>query len=125
MALFTLASLCLTLACAPRCLRTFGFLTAEMLQDQKAALDLVSARPGTVSTNTGSVEAVRQRTAALLSGTQDENDPDLQRAKDLLELHYAVKVKHLSKRTGGVAEDESLEDARHAVKVAMEEMMSV
>ncbi|TLD25897.1 Zinc finger transcription factor [Venturia nashicola] len=100
-------------------------LTSLRVCNQKAALDLVSARPGTASTGTGSVEAVRQRTAALLSGTNDENDPDLQRAKDLVELHYAVKVKHLSKGTGGVEVDESLEDARHAVKVAMREMMSV
>ncbi|KAE9985386.1 hypothetical protein BLS_008325 [Venturia inaequalis] len=115
--------------------RAIGFLRGKMkvaqvlsdltsLRDQKAALDLVSARPGTASTVTGSVEAVRQRTAALLSGTKDQNDTDLQRAKDLVELHYAVKVKHLSKGNGGVEADESLEDARHAVKVAMEEMVS-
>lgn len=106
------------------CLRTCGFLTVVMLQDQKAALGLVSARPSTVSAGTGSVEAVRQRTAALLSGTKDENDPDLQRAKDLVELHYAVKVKHLRKGTGVLEADDSLEDARHAVKVALEEMGS-
>ncbi|QDS68181.1 hypothetical protein FKW77_010481 [Venturia effusa] len=100
-------------------------LTSLRVCDQKAALDLVSARPSTTSTSAGSVEAVRQHTAALLAGTKDDNDPDLQRAKDLVELHYAVKVKHLSKGTGEVEADESLEDARHAVKVAMEEMMDV
>jgi hypothetical protein len=68
------------------------------------------------------VEAVRQRTADLLSGRKDESDSDLQRAKDLVSLHYAVKVKHLSRGGDGVKEDESLEDARHAVKVALEEM---
>jgi len=59
----------------------------------------------------------------LLSAQQQESDPDLQRAKDLVSLHYAVKMKHLNKGSeGGLAEDESLEDARYAVKVALQEM---
>jgi hypothetical protein len=67
------------------------------------------------------VEAVKARTEALLSGKGKdvaEEDPDLQRAKDLIDLHYMVKVKHV--RSGGV--DEELEDVRHAVDVAMREM---
>lgn len=84
----------------------------------------MSARPS-APTNAASVEAVRQRTAALLSGGKDESDPDLQRAKDLVSLHYAVKVKHLNRGDGGVEADESLEDARHAVKVALQEMGNV
>lgn len=84
----------------------------------------MSARPS-AATNGASVEAVRQRTAALLSGSKDKSDPDLQRAKDLVSLHYAVKVKHLNRGDGGVEADESLEDARHAVKVALEEMSNV
>jgi hypothetical protein len=86
-------------------------------------MELVSARPsGTL--NGSSVEAVRSRTAALLSGGKGQaSDPDLQRAKDLVSLHYAVKIKHLnSKGEGGVEVDESLEDARYAVKVALQEM---
>lgn len=81
----------------------------------------MTARPS-APTNGASVEVVRQRTAALQSDNKNESDPDLQRAKDLVSLHYAVKVKHLSRGGGGVEADESLEDARHAVKVALEEM---
>lgn len=43
----------------------------------------------------------------------------------MVELHYAVKVKHLSRGGSEVEADESLEDARHAVKVALEEMRDV
>ena len=43
--------------------------------------------------------------------TADTNDTDLQRAKDLVQLHYAVKVAHTRGEFG-----ERLEGARRAVR---------
>ena len=56
------------------------------------------------------MEAVKAKTAALQRGTSQDEDPDLQRAKDLIDLHYKVKVKH-----AGGALDQELEQARREV----------
>ena len=53
------------------------------MQDPNAALALVSARPE------GTRETQEQQTE-----NAEENDPDMKRAKDLLELHSSVKVSH-------------------------------
>jgi hypothetical protein len=56
------------------------------------------------------VDAVKQKTASLQTPAK-EDDPDLQRAKDLIDLHYAVKVAH-----GRGNADKSLEDAKSEVE---------
>jgi hypothetical protein len=67
------------------------------LQDPKAALALVSARPGATEGINGSTE-------------RNDEDPDLKRAQDLLALHSTVKLAHQD----GV--DKELSEARKAVK---------
>ena len=54
-------------------------------QDPAAALALVSARP--------KFEDGKQNDSQA-NATNDDQDPDLKRAKDLLELHATVKVAH-------------------------------
>jgi hypothetical protein len=76
-------------------------------QEPAAAQALVSARP---SLPASSVEAVKAKTAALRKQSATEGDADLQRAKDLIDLHYKVKVTHAN---GTV--DEGLESARRDV----------
>ena len=67
--------------------------TADSKQDSKAALALVSARPG--GTNTTS------------------KDDGLQRVKDLIELHGKAK----SAQAGGI--DQDLQQARESVAALM------
>ena len=73
---------------------------SPLQQDPNAALALVSARPG----ETGN-------TKKLQTGNGNENDADLKRAKDLLELHTNVKLAHQD----GTDRDRELSDARDAV----------
>ena len=70
-------------------------------QDPAAALALVSVRPDTshVSTDTTSVTPAKS-----------SDDPDLQRAKDLIQLHYSVKMPHSN------GEDKGLLEARRSVE---------
>ena len=76
-------------------------------QDPSAALRLVSVRPLKPS-------APSDQTAP--TGTADTDaDPDLQRAKDLVELHYAVREAHKRGELG-----QGLEEARAAVRRAVE-----
>ncbi len=63
-------------------------------QDPAAALALVSARPGGTSS----------------PAATDETDPDLKRAKDLIELHTTVKMAHQD------GTDKALNEAREAVQ---------
>ncbi|KAK6430025.1 hypothetical protein LTR95_013821, partial [Oleoguttula sp. CCFEE 5521] len=69
--------------------------------DPKAASALVNVRP--------------EGSAAPVS-TSDDEDIDLKRAKDLLQLHADVKLAH------GNGVDEELNDARHAVEVVLREL---
>lgn len=69
------------------------------LQDPNAALALVSARPET-SVNGDSLRP---------SASKDDNDTDLKRAKDLLDLHRTVKLAHQD------GTDKELNAARDAV----------
>ena len=73
-------------------------------KDANAALALVSAR----SPTTTSVSAPRQATSNI-----DDQDVDLKRAQDLLDLHANVKVAH----RGGLDQDllRAREDVRRAL----------
>ncbi|KAJ9648579.1 hypothetical protein H2199_001434 [Coniosporium tulheliwenetii] len=82
--------------------------TSRTRNDPAAALALVSARPSTSTATQPSKAPERPDTAT------EEDDPDLARAKDLVELHYKVKVAH----TGG-AMDRGLMEARDAVRRAV------
>ena len=72
-------------------------------QDSNAALALVSARP-----NEDSIAQQSSSTGA------DDSDPEMKRAKDLLELQAAVKV---AQQDGTNAE---LNEAREAVRKVLE-----
>lgn len=73
--------------------------------DPAAALALVSARPDTSSSG----ETVQKDDAG------DSNaDTDIQRAKELVELHYAVKEAHRRGELG-----DGLEEARASVERAV------
>lgn len=76
--------------------------------DHSAALALVSARP-TPPSKASAPEAQTKR--------EGDEDPDLQRAKDLLRLHNDVKVAHEHGRV-----DQGLLEARRMVKAALEGM---
>ncbi|PSN63360.1 hypothetical protein BS50DRAFT_637856 [Corynespora cassiicola Philippines] len=74
--------------------------------DPAAALALVSARPTGPSTTADSKEKP--------TSSPEEDDADLQRAKDLLKLHYEVKEAH---KRGEL--ESGLQDARAAVEKAV------
>jgi hypothetical protein len=71
------------------------------LQDQKAALALVNTRPEGITPT---------------SSSTDSDDPDLKRAKDLLELHADVKLAHAD------GTDPELIEARRAVEKVLREL---
>ena len=93
----------------PRIYASPFFLTPFHLQDPAAALALVSAR----STDLDSTSS-HDNTAKPNTATDDEQDPDLKRAKDLLKLHYEVKEAHKRGELG-----RGLEEARSLVKKAV------
>jgi hypothetical protein len=70
-------------------------------KDQKAALALVNTRP----------DGIRPT-----SSSTDSDDPDLKRAKDLLELHADVKLAHAD------GTDPELIEARRAVEKVSREL---
>lgn len=76
-------------------------------QDPSAALALVSARPQT--TTAATEEKSKAKNA--------EEDPDLTRAKDLVDLHYSVKVQHANATV-----DESLLEARRNVESVLRDV---
>ncbi|KAK3067786.1 hypothetical protein LTR53_015131 [Teratosphaeriaceae sp. CCFEE 6253] len=80
-------------------------LTSLYLADPKAALALVTAQ----APDSGSAQAeTRPRYV--------DNDPDLTRAKDLVQLHARVKVAHQD------GADRELDEAREAVARVLREM---
>jgi hypothetical protein len=83
-------------------------------KDPAAALALVSARsnPSPSSTTTGT--ASTDPTAQARETSAEDRDPDLQRAKDLVELHYGVKEAHKRGELG-----RGLMEARRAVDGAV------
>ena len=78
-----------------------------MIQDHQAAMALVSSHKalsdtqqssssqGLKDTNTSSSEKKR---------SEKEEDTDLQRALDLVDLHYSVKMKHVQGQDMGLKE---------------------
>ncbi|KAK4565310.1 hypothetical protein LTR86_003927 [Recurvomyces mirabilis] len=79
-------------------------LTTLYIADPKSALALVNAqkRGGGPTAEAGTI--------------LQEDDADLRRAKDLVELHAEVKVAHAD------GTDEQLEDARHAVAMVLRDL---
>lgn len=51
---------------------------------------------------------------------EEAQSPDLQRAKDLIDLHYNVKMKHVRGQPGTV--DEDLKRAREDVRRVLREL---
>ncbi|CAA9957725.1 hypothetical protein CFE70_001275 [Pyrenophora teres f. teres 0-1] len=72
--------------------------------DPSAALALVSARPNTNTT----------ASSAPASTPESTQDTELDRAKDLLKLHYEVKEAHMRGELG-----RGLQEAREAVRRSM------
>ena len=72
-------------------------MTLTVVQDPNAALAMVSARPEPSTEVDG------------LTNDKQADDPDLNRAKDLLELHGTVKLAHQD------GTDKGLNEAREAV----------
>ena len=79
-------------------------ISSDTTQDSNAALALVSARPPTMNT------AQRPHQA---TDNPDDQDADLKRAQDLLDLHANVKVAH----RGGLDQDllKAREDVRRVL----------
>jgi hypothetical protein len=85
-----------------------------LIQDPKAALAFVSARPeSTQPLKEGETERDGEEQKSA-SAERDEQDVDLKRVQNLIELHYSVKVAH----TEGKLEKELME-ARRMVQEAM------
>lgn len=84
-------------------------LTNSNSQDPAAALALVSARSDSSST----INSATTSAAAAAADTED-SDPDLKRAKDLLELHVEVKEAEMRGELSRV-----LEEARGLVERAV------
>ncbi|KAL8734772.1 MAG: hypothetical protein Q9181_003057 [Wetmoreana brouardii] len=84
-------------------------LTSLRVCDYSAALALVSTR-APASDNSGTEASEHHR----LSDSQDGKDnPDMQRAMDLMELHHGVKLKHIR------GEDQGLMQARRDVDAVL------
>jgi hypothetical protein len=64
---------------------------------------------------------VRSDSSKVIAAIHERNirNPDLQRAKDLVELHYRVKLKHLEEGLGA-----ELQKARDDVKVVCKNLAS-
>ena len=80
-----------------------------MTQDHSAALALVSVhrkKPASVTTDKDELEQSKNI----------EEDPDLQRAADLVTLHHDVKMKHVQ------GEDAGLKQARRDVDRVLERL---
>ncbi|MCJ1326699.1 hypothetical protein MMC10_003364 [Thelotrema lepadinum] len=96
-------------------------LTSLRVCDHEAAMALVSCRPGgeeqaksEKSENEGAGKSATP--SRNLSGLEGHGDPDLQRALDLVDLHYGVKEKY-SQGT-----DMSLEAARSGVNKVLQDL---
>ncbi|KAK5144846.1 hypothetical protein LTR04_001458 [Oleoguttula sp. CCFEE 6159] len=103
-------------------------LTSLRACDPAAALALVSARPPLSTSSTASANNATAPTtnapptpSAPIPNTDPDLDPDIQRAKDLLHLHYTVKVAHQrgGSGSGGAGFDRELVAAREAVERAV------
>jgi hypothetical protein len=83
---------------------------SKLKQDQKAALALVTTRPENTSTSASTSTSTSTTDATL------NNDPDLKRAQDLLELHTDVKLAHAD------GTDRELIEAREAVQKVLRDL---
>ncbi len=84
---------------------------ADWRQGHKEALNLVNVHRSTLrSTEDASGHSEREESPAA-SNANSKKDADLQRAKELVELHYRVKLKYLEE-----GPDAELEKARDDVK---------
>ncbi|KAI4260437.1 MAG: hypothetical protein LQ352_000299 [Teloschistes flavicans] len=79
-------------------------LTSLRVCDHHAALALVSTRP---PPDTSALKSAKQGNLELAA--KESQDPDMQRAMDLMELHRGVKLKHVR------GEDQGLMQARRDV----------
>ncbi|KAL8820138.1 MAG: hypothetical protein Q9223_001588 [Gallowayella weberi] len=84
-------------------------LTSLRVCDHNAALALVSTRAP--ATDTQATESSKREDAT--TPQQAHNDPDMERATDLMELHHAVKVRHIQ------GADEGLMQARRDVDAVL------
>ncbi|CZT17703.1 uncharacterized protein RCC_03540 [Ramularia collo-cygni] len=84
-------------------------MTTLSICDAEAALALVSARPPKPDATMGAE-------GSTAAASDDNNDQDLNRAKDLLNLHGTVKVAHQD----GI--DKELQHAREAVAKVLRDL---
>lgn len=82
-----------------------------MSQDPSAALELVSVHKSEIS-STGSAKLDPSPKPQM----SVETEPDMQRATDLVDLHYGVKMNHMQ------GEDEGLKQARRDVDRVLEKL---
>ena len=95
-------------------------LTKPFSQDHSAALNLVNARtPSSDPQAHQSPDSAAVAKPKLVSQESAAEDPDMQRATDLVELHYEVKVKHVR----GL--DDRLVQARRDVDRALEDLSKI
>jgi hypothetical protein len=86
-------------------------LTDRPSQGHEEGLKLVNTHK-LISTSDDDRSIVSEKLASpAVADGQRSTDPDLQRARDLVELHYGLKMKHLE---GGL--DKDLQKARDDVK---------
>ncbi|KAI4140840.1 MAG: hypothetical protein L6R39_005630 [Caloplaca ligustica] len=84
-------------------------LTSLRVCDHSAALALVSTRAP--ASDTSAAGSVKQ--GGTVEGQPEDADVDLQRAMDLIDLHHAVKLKHMQ------GEDRGLMQARRDVDAVL------
>jgi hypothetical protein len=104
----------------PQLAHLLSDLVSLRVCDPAAALALVSARPTTTTTTTSSSPSdAKSKPDAAKDEAQDQaqdEDADIQRAKELVELHYAVTVAHRRGELGA-----GLAEARASVERAVRE----
>lgn len=91
-------------------------LTSLRVCDHSAALALVSTRAP--ASETLAKDSSKQHGVSA-TDQKVESDPDMERAMDLMELHYGVKVKHVQR------EDNRLIQARKDVDAVLAELNTI
>ncbi|KAL8762001.1 MAG: hypothetical protein Q9184_001948 [Pyrenodesmia sp. 2 TL-2023] len=84
-------------------------LTSLRVCEHSAGLALVSTRAP--ASDTPETDSSARRKSVEPKG--ENNDPDMQRAMDLMELHYGVKIKHVQ------GEDRGLKQSRRDVDAVL------
>lgn len=67
-------------------------------------------------------KALKPGTEGAAAGVQDSGNAELERAKELVELHYGVKVKHMTGPGSDPMVDEGLRRARDDVNRVLREL---